>query len=221
MQARNLCKRSHLIFIVHITLPCKGKCPQTHNAPLVSLVFLDPSLLSEESFVLEASGSMLLWGFLLSLQGSFCLPRSFLFLKAQYSTAFFLYSNGKPLHLFRIPIAPDLAFPFLRGPDERWRLQCFTLSAPGSPRHQGSENAMLAASSTLSPARQLPAIFLISPLATPWEHRLWACPFPWRTAQPSFLLPLLPTSSKLCTRTGSSGTAMTFPCSESLNDTID
>lgn len=85
VQARNVCKRSHLIFIVRIILPCKGKWPPTHSALhclSVSCSWAHPSYPRlKESFVPEASGNTFLWGFLLSWQGSFWLHKSFLFLK--------------------------------------------------------------------------------------------------------------------------------------------
>lgn len=128
VQARNLCKRSHLIFIVRITLPCKGKCPQTHNALLVGLLFLGPSLLSTAQGKLCSRGfwehaplrlSALLTGFLLAPQVISFLKR----LNTQPHSSYILMGN---LFLFScIPIAPDLAFPFLRRSDEKWQLQCF------------------------------------------------------------------------------------------------
>ena len=75
---------------VHITLPCKEKCPQTHTTPLAqshALGPIPPTPQSSEGHVPEPSGNMLLWGFLLSLQASVS-PGHFFSYKAQYSITF-------------------------------------------------------------------------------------------------------------------------------------
>lgn len=62
-------QHNHFICTVHITLPCKEKCPQTHTAPLAqshALGPIPPTPGPSESHNPEASGNMLLRGFLLS-----------------------------------------------------------------------------------------------------------------------------------------------------------
>lgn len=72
---------------IHIRTSC-----QSH-----ALGPIPPTPGPNESHIPEASGNTLLWGSLLSWWVSFCLPRSFLFLKSSIVNHIFLYCNEKPL----------------------------------------------------------------------------------------------------------------------------
>lgn len=162
----------------------------------------------------------------------FCLPRSFLFLQGSILNHIFPYPNGKLIsYLFIIFLYTNSSWTGLSLPMGSWTPSGWEIAASGLY--------------TESPRMQLVTFFS----GSPWHHGSgmlcqlllqrdsWASPCfssyhsqPWLASitlgQPLFwedwnsLLPcVLPTSSKLST--GSYCTAMTFPCSKSLNDTID
>lgn len=122
VQAINLCKWKHLIFIVQTTSPCRGKGPQTHNTPLVNLMFLSPSLWLQGPVTAMFQRLLKTCSFevLCSLDRLLSSQVIFFFLKRlntqSHSSDSLLENLFSHLFIFScIPLAPELTF--------RWGLE--------------------------------------------------------------------------------------------------